>query len=152
MTLEKNSNLSPQICNVQYSFKENIESIDQGSTKFHKTVTFVDGESWEDIYGSPASIKFSEPAKDNPVGIYYEQQLILNYPGDDIDNLSSLYNLEDLGMIVKFTYDNGMSKIIGDKQNPAIMRCDFSTDGAKTGTSIKFTRKSPDRAFIFESS
>lgn len=152
MTLLKNSNLALQICNVQYCFKENIESIDQGSTKFHRTVTFISGESWEDIYGSPKSIKFSEPPKESSAGIYYNQQLILNFPGDDEGNLSDHYNLDELGMVVKFTYNNGMSKIFGDKHNPAIMRCDFSTNDSKTGSLIKFTRKSFDKAFIYETS
>lgn len=150
MNIQKNENLVPLICSVQYQFLENVSSLVEGSDIYHRTVTFSAGQDWFDLYHAPSGISFEEPSVQNEGGVLYNQKLSLFFPGDDPSNIESFYNFSARKMIVKFTYNNNQSKLIGSRKNPASGSCDLSLDNASSGWQIIFSCRSIDRAFLLE--
>jgi len=150
MSLDKNSNLTPIPCKVQYQFAKNINSISRGSSKFHRVVSFNNDLTWLDFYHSPASLSFSEPFSKVKAGNLYQPKLGLKYPGEDDDTLSEIENLTGQGLIIKITWGNGKEKIIGDLNNPVKIHNDYDSDSSATAYTIYIDHQSSHRSFWLE--
>lgn len=146
--MNKNSNLVPRICSVQYADIRNITSIDEGSTSQHRTVTFKGINDWIDMYGSLRSIKYEEPIKDTPAGIQYLKKLELLFPGLDEANNDDFADFSNYRYVVKFTYTSGIVKIFGSLENPVIAYANYSDD--KNGYVILFSQNDRYKAFLYE--
>ena len=108
MKHEKNLNLNPIICKVEYSFVSDIISINIGSPATYRHVQFIPHKLWNEIYKTPGRVSYEElPSKSN-AGTLFEQKLELFYPGDDEKDISEFDNYEEQRFIVKLTYSNGV--------------------------------------------
>jgi len=151
MSQVKNTNLAQTIAKIYYAFVSEIDSINQGTTKKHKTVTFVSGAAWRSLYFSPGSANYSEPGKDTNAGKIYEQKLSAFYPGEDEGNVFNFTILENRPIVVKIVYSSGQVKIMGNKTNYAELSDNLNIN-QKTGHSIIITRTDFDKAFWLEES
>lgn len=146
MALTKNTNLIPAVCSIQIASISDIASITDSSTAYKKTVTFKQGKTWTDVYHTPGSMKFEEPKGLSNAGPYYKQKAEGFFPGDDAANLTDFNNIDNKRFVVKLTFNNGISKIIGDLNNPAIISIDFATN--KGGSAMLYTCDSIYKAFM----
>jgi len=126
--MEKNDNLALEICEIQYALVENITSISEGSTAFHRNVLFSSG-TWEDMYGTPGSMKFEETQRVVSAGVVYDQVLTLKYPGEDTDNLSDLDDIVNQPAVLKITYTDGSEKLMGSLINPSKLKRKLQVGG-----------------------
>lgn len=151
MSLDKNTSLAQQPCKIQYQFIEFVESIVRGSSKFHYKVSFQGIDDWLDFYHSPSSLEFEENLSRVNAGHLYEDSVILNYPGEDDDSPHEVDNIAGPGLILKLTWSNGKSKIIGDIGNPVRIIPLFHSNPMKTGFTINVKHKSSHPAWWLES-
>lgn len=150
MLSEKSSKLVPIITNISYQFSKNVASIQKGSTDNLKVVNFQPGFLWQDIYFSPGSAKFIEDGKHVDAGKLFEQKLSFKFPGDASDYIDQLEDLNELPGIVRFDYNNGISKLIGSSQIPAYFKSSSQSDANATGNQFQFYCNAIHRAFMLE--
>lgn len=148
MKHEKNSNLTPIICKVEYAFLSDVIGINIGSPATYRQVQFIPHKSWNEIYNTPGRVSYEEPSVKSSAGTLFEQKLELFYPGDDVKDLSEFDNYEEQRFIVKFTYSNGVSKLLGGKTSPCRFEKNLST--SESGSTITFYKNSVSRAFVLE--
>ena len=132
-----------------YAFTYEIDSISNGSTSKHKTVSFNDGKAWKEIYFTPGSANYSEPPKKNDAGIIYNQKLTAFHPGEDENNVIDFSNLENRPLIIKVLYSSGQMKLVGNKINYAELS-DALNINQKTGHAITILREDYNKAFWLE--
>jgi len=144
--MEKNSNLNPQVCSVQYAPVSDIISVSI-IRKLCKVI-FCFGKTWSDFYITPGSSTFEFPQDQISGNTIFKQKVTMLFPGLDISNLSDLFNSTETLFIVKVTMNSGDEYIIGCKENPAQYLEDFGT--SKSGRSIIFWCNSPDKPFAYQ--
>lgn len=149
MSLDKNTNLVQQPCKIQYQFIEFVESILRGSSNFHYKVTFQ-GNDWLDFYYSPASLEIEESMSRSNAGRLFEINISLNYPGEDDNSIYSIDDIAGPGLIIKLTWSNGKSKVIGDQSNPVRILPVYQSNPSKTGYTINIKHKSSHPAWWLE--
>jgi len=146
--MEKNKNLNPQVCKIQYTEIENVAAIIRGSSRSRRKVTFLPGKTWKEIYGTPGKIVYEEKPSPGGSGVLYEQRADMFYPGRDKSNLTDFYDFEETIFLYKVTYTNRDEYLIGNLNEPASVVLDFST--VKGGGAISFICNSTEKAYIFE--
>lgn len=146
MTIDKNTHLVPKICSIYFENIKGVNTISDGTDKYHKSVSFKTGFAWNKIYFTPGTAQFEEPEANTAAGTAFNQKLSLSFPGDDITNYAAFDNSHAKRYIVKMIFDNGTSKIFGDIFNPVLMKKDDST--SKGGSAITFYRSGTDKAYI----
>ena len=146
MSLTKNSNLVPVICNVYFSPIEDVDSIFSGTDRFHQIVVFNSGKSWQEIYFTPGTAEFNEKPKDNDAGTLFEQSLKFIFPGEDESNASAFDQVMDRPVLVKMQYSNGILKILGTKEIPARLSLVSQVTPKSTGAQFEFNRSAPEKA------
>jgi len=148
--MNKNQNLIPLICQIHYQQSRNVDSITKNEDRFKRSITLVAGSEWEEIYFSPGTAKFEEKTKRNKAGILYNQKLSFKFPGEDDDNIEAISNLVIIPVILKVTYNNGKSKIIGDLNNPVKVDQDYSSDNKAIQFDFVIEHESSHPAYWFE--
>ena len=108
------------IVDVQYAKIVNVEKVVKNPDNT-VSVVFNEGEGWKDFYFTLLSLKYKEPHSFKDFGNLFKQSLTFTHPGDGYD-FSGFLNYH---YIVKFQYQNGKEKIIGDMENPALFKIDF---------------------------
>ncbi len=98
----------------------------------------------------PPFSNFNEPKKDTQAGVVYDQVVTVVLPGDSADVRYLLENLHEEKWIVAFQDSAGAKRLIGSKENPAIMSEDFSTAQPR-GRKFEFRCTSAERAYFLES-
>jgi len=141
--MDKNSNLAQQICEIHFALAIWAESVEDHSTaEFTKVVTFFSGYDWEQIEFTAGTAEFSE----NEDSLHtFKQQLNCFYPGDDADTIVDMEQLRGLKLLVKLVYGDGQTKLLGTKDNAAMLISNQNI-GGKTGYSLRFTRNG-ERAY-----
>lgn len=151
MSTDKNNNLVQAICKIQYQFIGNVDTISIGSSKFHRVVSFINELDWLDLYHSPSSVIFEEQPSRVNAGLLYSQKISLKFPGEDEDNTELFDDLISPGIIIKLTWSNGKSKLIGSIANPVRILPDYKSDPDRTGYTINIEHKESKPAYWLES-
>jgi hypothetical protein len=113
------------------------------------TIQFHPGYDWEEI--KFASAFYDEPPKDTDNGLLYNQELKLTIAGDEEELQGRISELISAKPIIKFEYDNGVSKVVGDKENYCQLLSKFSSEGFITKRDITLGRQSPQPALFLNS-
>jgi hypothetical protein len=150
MSVTKSNHLAAVITKVMYQFAHNIDSFTVGQSVNHRLVTFKSGADWLQFYFSPGTAVFSEPKQDSMHGPAFNQTLELKTPGDMAESYPELDYLDQFPVIVKFTYNNGLEKIIGSENVPALFENNFGSSNEKTESTVRFTCLSTVRSFIYQ--
>ena len=82
MSIPKNSNLIPAICEINWALLDDVDSITATPDRFHRQIAFKCGKNWQEIYFTPGSIEFTEKSKDTDAGELIEQSLKFMFPGE----------------------------------------------------------------------
>ena len=77
MHLLKNNILINVLCKLQFVPLSAVQQYSVGQDGFTKTVA----ASFFDMYGTPATMLFSQAEEKTPSGSRYQQQITLSYPG-----------------------------------------------------------------------
>lgn len=148
--MNKNQNLIPVICKIEYQQSRNIDSITKNEDRFKRSVTMVAGFNWVEIYFSPGTAKFEEKTKRGKAGPLYNQKLTFKFPGEDDDKTEGINDLINIPVIFKLTYNNSNSKILGSLDNPVKIDHDYSSDNKATQYDFIIDRDSSHPAYWFE--
>ena len=151
MLSQKSTKLVPVIIKIQYQFIKNVSAINQGSSKNHRVVVFNSEFNWKDIYFTVGSQKITEPKTHNDAGDLFTQKLSFNFPGDSSDYLDDLAELDQLPVIVRFEYNNGVVKLIGSLNIPGYFQSSAKSDATSTGDTFQFVCNAITRALLLES-
>lgn len=109
-------------------------------------VLFHDGHSFEEIKFSEAV--YSEPVDTTTDGDIYKQNLSLIVAGDDPDLQEKILELKNSRPILKIEYDNGVCKLIGDKENYCKITDGFNSEMFITKRNLTFERLSHQAALF----
>jgi len=110
------------------------------------SVTLVDDNEFEELKFTEA--KYEETAKDTVNGTAYDQKLDIVLAGDDKTIQQALIDIETSKPVFKIEYDNGTSKLIGDKENYCQVLTSFSSIDWVTKNDVTVTRSSTCKAFF----
>lgn len=144
MALSKNKESSPLICKIEYAFTDDIASMVKVAS--HQVIiTLKEGKAFKPVYGTPASLNFSEPAESTRAGLIHKQKLSVYYPGLNDAVQAELLQLENRPIVVKITYQHGAIQAIGSLTEPAKAFYSFNSSDA-TGYSISIACDSTERA------
>jgi hypothetical protein len=144
--IAKNSNLTPAVCNIYYVPVEDVTSIESGTDRFHKVVTFKSQKDWIGIYSTPGSTEFTEKPKENDAGDLFEQLIKFSFPGEDDGNMASIDAVINHPVLVKIELSCGNSKLIGAMDNPAKLSQSMQISSKSAGLQLEFLCMSPVRA------
>lgn len=139
MLAQKSTNLIPVITKIAYQFTKNVASITKRTDSNKYQVSFIPGSDWLPVYFSPASAKYKEPSKRKDAGMLYNQNLTFSVPGEWVYNADELALLNELPLVVGFTFSDGSAKIIGSSLVPAYFKSSPSSDARSTGDKFQFT-------------
>ena len=113
MHLLKNNVLINVLCKLQFVPLSAVQQYSLGQDGFTKTVA----ASFFDMYGTPATMLFSQTEEKTPSGSRYQQQITLSYPGLIRANLPLLYALDQDEFLVKFEDTAGQQFIMGSPEH-----------------------------------
>jgi len=116
--INKNENLAQPITGIHYLYPDTPLSIVDGDDKFHKKIYLPDDVSFNEIYFTPGTGKFTESDKDDNAGIFIEQELKCVIPGEDDGTPESIDAIRDRPLLIKISFQNSTSKLVGLKENP----------------------------------
>ena len=119
MAFDKNSNLAEVITSIGYLYPTVPSSIIDGTDKYHKQIYVAEFVTFNNIYFTAGTAKFSESDKDDPAGVFIEQELKCIVPGEDDDTLSLMDALRAQPLILCIEFMNGTKKLMGHIDNPA---------------------------------
>jgi len=148
--MNKNQNLIPAICKIEYQEKRNIDSITKNEDRFKRSVTMVAGFDWLEIYFSPGTAKFEEKTKRGKAGLLFNQKLTFKFPGEDDDETEGINDLINIPVILKLTYNNDKAKILGSLDNPVKIDQDYLSDSRATQSDFVIEHESSHPAYWFE--
>jgi hypothetical protein len=146
--MEKNTNLAQRICGIYYANTENVSSVNEGSDRWNKTVSFSSG-TWTEIKFTPGTGKFSEQNSDSKNGNLFNQSLEFFFPGEDESNSEDFNSILNQPVLVKIVYTSGQEKLIGSIENPCKLKTTLNVGNA-TGRKIMAERTSDQTAFWLE--
>jgi hypothetical protein len=146
--MEKITTLAPEICKVYFKEKSLVTSITAGSDSNHKVVTLPNGQSWEEIYATPATKEYSEDQKTSSSGPYYEHKVEFFYPGKDAAARSDFNNYGNKQILIKLAFHNGDDLLLGSLEVPVMPSFLFSVK--KGGYVITFALQSIQPAFYID--
>ncbi len=139
MSILKNTNLNSIICGILYCFPEEVLSIADGRSEYHKIITLVTGKTWKQIYFTPGSADFQEPQKIDDPGSVFEQKLKFVFPGENESNAITISEISNRPILVLLTYNIGRAKFIGDLDNPARLLPTVQTNPKVTNRQMEIT-------------
>ena len=139
MSIPKNSNLIPAICEINWALLDDVDSITATPDRFHRQIAFKCGKNWQEIYFTPGSIEFTEKSKDTDAGELIEQSLKFMFPGEDTSNMAVIDALLNRPVLVGIGYSTGMGKIMGDIGNGAKLSQVMQVSSKTTGSQLEFT-------------
>lgn len=119
MAFDKNSNLAEVITSIGYLYPSIPSSIIDGTDKYHKQIFVAEHVTFNEIYFTPGTAKFSESDKDDPAGGFIEQELKCIVPGEDDDTPSLMDALRGQPLLLCIGFINGTKKLMGLAENPA---------------------------------
>jgi hypothetical protein len=102
-------------------------------------ITFNGQNTWEEIKFTECS--FAEPSSKSDDGFVYNQKLQILMAGDDSAFIASLKDYQANKPIIKFEYDDGTAKILGNKQNYCELMFSSSSENFETKSMLVFTRE-----------
>jgi hypothetical protein len=146
MLSQKSTKLVPVITKIAYQLAKNVIGITKQTDSNKQVVSFAPGLNWIPVYFSPASAKFKEPSKRKEAGMLFTQNLSFKVPGEWIDNVDELAAMDELPVVVGFTFSDGTAKLLGSKLVPAYFRSSPSSDAKSTGDQFQFVCESINRA------
>ena len=144
----KNENLASEICKIYYEFIRNVDSIDDGSDQYHKTITFKSGGAWNEIKFTAGSATMNQQGSHDSPGKIYDQSITASIPGEDDDSISDISAIADQPVLIKVVYTSGQEKLIGNLDNPAKIM-DTGMIGGKQNIQLNITRRG-DKSFWLE--
>lgn len=150
MNIEKPNRQGAAICKIEYRYAQSIASYVMGASPHHRIVTF-DEEYWLNIYFSPGTAAYSEPQIPNANGPLFDQQLQMKFPGHMSEHLAYLERMDELPVIVRFSYSDGVQKLMGSPDNPVIFNSAYRDDAKSASDEFKFRCMAPHRAYLYES-
>ena len=139
MTIAKNTNLIPMECKIFIAPLIDVDSITNAADRFHRSVTFETGKTWQEVYFTPGTAELTEKPKDTDAGELIEQSLKFIFPGDGDGNLASMDAILNRPALVKIQFQDATSKLMGDTANGAKLTqlSQFSAKGA--GSTLEFS-------------
>jgi len=146
MSLTKNSNLIPTVCNIYFAPLDDIDTITPVTDRFHRQITFKEALSWQEIYFTPGTAEFTEKPKENDAGELIEQLLKFSLPGEDDSNLADLDGILGRPVLVKIEYSSGGKKLLGDLGNGAKLSQLLQISVKQTGSQLEFSCMATYRA------
>lgn len=132
MHLLKNNILVNAICKLQFVPLASVQQYSVAQNGFEKQVV----ADFNDVYGTPATMLFTQAEQKTPSGSRYAQQISLFYPGFDKSNLPILYGLDQAEHLVKFEDNAGQTFFMGSPDAGAELSWQYSTSAG--GFSISF--------------
>lgn len=148
--ITKSTNLAINICKISYQKSRNVDSIIRGSSKNKVEITFEGDHEWEPIYFSPGTADFKETPGKKDAGPYFNQKLSFKFPGMDDTQLDDFNNWENERFVVKIEYGNGLVRLMGSNDIPAIFEVNHKSNSTATNSDLEFTCKSSHRSMILE--
>jgi hypothetical protein len=139
MSIIKNSNLTPAVCEIFVAHLNDVDSISTSPDRFHRHVSFNIGKNWQEIYFTPGTAELSEKSKDTDSGELIEQSLKFIFPGEDESNLAALDLIAGRPVLVKVQYSIGLSKLIGDLDNGSKLSQNTQVSNKISGSQLEFT-------------
>ena len=124
MHLLKNNILVNAICKLQFVPLSAVQQYKVAQNGFEKQVV----ADFNEFYGTPATILFTQQEQKTKAGSQYDQQITLSYPGFEKENLPALYGLDQVEHLLKFE-DNAGQKFI---------RCGLGIVWLKKSTNLSF--------------
>ncbi len=112
------------------------------------TLVFKSTKDWEEIYFIKGSLEYKELSSTTDVGLLYAQELTFSVPGDDSTIQEQLHSYKDMPVVIRFDYDSGVSKIIGNMENWIDVLNDFSSVDFETKRLIRLLRNSTKPALF----
>jgi hypothetical protein len=146
MALIKSVSQPKVICSVAYIYLSSVVAYQKYYSS--SVVISTGGTGWKKLYATPASIDYSEKSGISNEGTAYSKELALFYPGNDQPAQDELSQLEARPLLVKFTYNDGKTKVIGNPWNPALLKLDFKSNDV-TGFSAVFYNVSEERSLFY---
>ena len=144
--LLKNPVSSPLICKVEFSFLDDILSMEP--VELHQVkITMQPEKAFKPMYGTPASFSFFEPSEVSASGVMLKQKLSLYYPGLDKDARSEIIAMERKPVVVKIHFTNGLILVMGSLEVPAMIISIFNSSDA-TGYTVTFSSDTDERSRI----
>lgn len=138
--VDKNDNLNPQVCKIEIVPIGDVSAINFGADRTYRVVTLKSQKSWLEIYFTPGKATYEEEFIEDAAGSAWNQKLEFLYPGEDSDTLNALFNYPSNKWCVKLTFNSALVKLIGDLDNPCLLKKSFSTE--KGGHVLSIFRKS----------
>lgn len=146
MSIDKQPQSVKIICAIFYCFPDEISIQLVGASS--AIGTFQPAKAWKKIYNTPASIDYKEKQIDGSAGTIYDKELQLYFPGNDQASQDELTGISRRPILIKFDYQDGVSKVVGLKENPAMLSLDLESS-AKTGFIASFRQISQYRSMFY---
>jgi len=150
MQHHKSNSLIPVITHIMYQYQENFTMFAKSEKPFHVEVGLADGLFWIPVYFVPGSAELAEPSAEHAQGKLYNQLLKYRVPGDDSADLARLERLHTLPVIIKITFSDGIERIMGAPDNPALYASDFASSAKSTGANAAFRCQASHRLRILD--
>lgn len=144
--IQKNNNLVPVITGISFAPVSDIDTMEQGTDRFRRVVTFLSQKDWIPVYFTPGTAELVEKPKDNDAGELFEISLKFLFPGDDEATLAALDPMTDRPVVVRIGYDHGGVKVIGSPENPARLQQSFQHTAKVAGCQFEFGQMAECRA------
>lgn len=148
MEIDKNATLVNIITGISYMYPTVPISVTSSPDKYHKVIFLGENISFNKIYFTPGTAKFTEKEKDEDAGTIYEQEVKFIFPGDDDDTNSLLDILRNRPLLIKITFDNLKRKLIGIPENPAKFQRVQQINDKNSSHEITFTCKANEQAWF----
>lgn len=143
MTIPKNINLFLPVTKIHYA---EIPKTDPDITEITKnvdgsvSVTFEDSRNWKEFYQTVGEAEYEESEKPEDEGSLFSQRLIVNFPGNDIENQISISKLKHMPLIIKMYMPDGTSKMLGTLENPTFLNRNLKSADYVSTSAINFAR------------
>ena len=143
MSIQKNGKIFLPVTKVYYADlsknDSDIESIDE-NIDGSLTVNFNVDRDWKEFYQTTGKAKYNENERKQDEGGRFSQQLIINYPGNELENQQTINDLKNRPLILKMDMPDSNSKIIGTIENPAFFSSKFKSADYVATQTITFAR------------
>ncbi len=97
---------------------EDISSIVRNEVSLVETVTLKSGKSWSYLYATNGTIMIETDEPDTVAGIKYTYNIKMQVPKDRSSVEATLRQLNDVGLMIKITDKNGVTRYFGEIENP----------------------------------
>ena len=147
MSISKPQNNSSLICRIQYAFTTAVDTFVKYKN-FAAVIALKENESWNDFYGTISTLSFTDKTEKQSAGSLYRSEIKLFNPGSDPLKLQEIIEMDGKPMIVLASYQDGLIKVMGNLEEPAVFLLDRETS-AKDGSNVIFSAASIERCRFF---